>query len=85
MDEMINERVTQKENEMHATYDEKIRNFEERLIVLFGKDVFTDVTEPRQGTRSSAAGNSYTDTTQGTSGVKRIQPCEAARSHPKTR
>jgi len=30
MDEMINERVTQKENEMHATYDEKIRNFEER-------------------------------------------------------
>ena len=31
MDEMINERVTQKENEMHATYDEKIRNFEERL------------------------------------------------------
>lgn len=30
MDDMINERVTQKENEMHATYDEKIRNFEER-------------------------------------------------------
>jgi len=30
MDEMINERVTQKENELHATYDEKIRNFEER-------------------------------------------------------
>ena len=32
MDEMINERVTQKENELHATYDEKIRNFEERWV-----------------------------------------------------
>lgn len=32
MDEMINERVTQKENELHATYDEKIRNFEERFV-----------------------------------------------------
>ena len=33
MDEMINERVTQKENELHATYDEKIRNFEERWVI----------------------------------------------------
>ena len=33
MDEMINERVTQKENEMHAAYDEKIRNFEERSAI----------------------------------------------------
>jgi len=36
MDEMINERVTQKENELHATYDEKIRNFEERWVVATG-------------------------------------------------
>lgn len=41
MDEMINERVTQKENEMHATYDEKIRNFEERLAMLIGEDVLS--------------------------------------------
>lgn len=34
MDEMINERVTQKENELHATYDEKIRNFEERFVTV---------------------------------------------------
>ncbi|KAI0697242.1 CASP C terminal-domain-containing protein [Cytidiella melzeri] len=30
MDELIQEKVTQKENELNATYDEKIRNYEER-------------------------------------------------------
>ncbi|KZO93071.1 hypothetical protein CALVIDRAFT_519337 [Calocera viscosa TUFC12733] len=30
MDGMIQEKVTQKENELNATYDEKIRNYEER-------------------------------------------------------
>ncbi|CCM01147.1 uncharacterized protein FIBRA_03195 [Fibroporia radiculosa] len=30
MEEMIQERVIQKENELNATYDEKIRNYEER-------------------------------------------------------
>ncbi|KZV97752.1 hypothetical protein EXIGLDRAFT_348335 [Exidia glandulosa HHB12029] len=30
MDEMIKEKVTQKENELNATYDERIRNYEDR-------------------------------------------------------
>ncbi|GJE95498.1 CASP C terminal-domain-containing protein [Phanerochaete sordida] len=30
MEEMIQEKVTQKENELNATYDERIRNYEER-------------------------------------------------------
>ncbi len=30
MDETIQEKVTQKENELNATYDEKMRNYEER-------------------------------------------------------
>jgi homeobox protein cut-like len=30
MEEMIREKVIQKENELHATYDEKILNYEER-------------------------------------------------------
>ena len=30
MEDMIQEKVTQKENELNATYDEKIRNYEER-------------------------------------------------------
>jgi homeobox protein cut-like len=30
MDEMIQERVTQKENELNAEYDERLRNYEER-------------------------------------------------------
>ncbi|KAJ3550102.1 hypothetical protein NM688_g5108 [Phlebia brevispora] len=30
MDELIHEKVAQKENELNATYDEKIRNYEER-------------------------------------------------------
>jgi homeobox protein cut-like len=30
MDDMIQEKVVQKENELNATYDEKLRNYEER-------------------------------------------------------
>ena len=30
MDELIQEKVAQKENELNATYDERIRNYEER-------------------------------------------------------
>jgi len=30
MDEMIQDKVSQKENELNATYDEKLRNYEER-------------------------------------------------------
>lgn len=30
MEEAIQEKVVQKENELHATYDEKLRNYEER-------------------------------------------------------
>jgi hypothetical protein len=33
MEEMIQEKVTQKENELNATYDEKMRNYEERLVI----------------------------------------------------
>jgi len=30
MEDSIQEKVTQKENELNATYDEKMRNYEER-------------------------------------------------------
>lgn len=33
MEEMIQEKVTQKENELNATYDEKMRNYEERWVM----------------------------------------------------
>ena len=32
MEDMITEKVSQKENEMHATYDEKLRNYEDRYV-----------------------------------------------------
>lgn len=32
MDEMIQERVVQKEAELNATYDERLRNYEERCV-----------------------------------------------------
>lgn len=32
MEELIQEKVTQKENELNATYDEKMRNYEERFV-----------------------------------------------------
>ena len=34
MDELIQEKVTQKENELNATYDEKMRNYEERYVFM---------------------------------------------------
>ena len=33
MDDFIQEKVTQKENELNATYDEKMRNYEERYVL----------------------------------------------------
>lgn len=32
MEEMILEKVAQKENELNATYDERLRNYEERFV-----------------------------------------------------
>ncbi|PCH43609.1 hypothetical protein WOLCODRAFT_18462 [Wolfiporia cocos MD-104 SS10] len=37
MEETIQEKVTQKENELNATYDERIRNYEERVKALESK------------------------------------------------
>ena len=42
MDEMILERVAQKENELHATYDEKLRNSEDRYAAPFSLHVQHD-------------------------------------------
>jgi homeobox protein cut-like len=35
MDTMIHEKVSQKANELTATYDEKLRNYEDRYLPLF--------------------------------------------------
>ena len=32
MEGMIQEKITQKENELNATYDEKMMNYEERYV-----------------------------------------------------
>ena len=32
MDDLVQEKVTQKENELNAAYDEKMRNYEERCV-----------------------------------------------------
>lgn len=34
MDDLIQEKVAQKENELNATYDEKMRNYEERCVIV---------------------------------------------------
>lgn len=34
MEDLIQEKVTQKENELNATYDERIRNYEERYVSM---------------------------------------------------
>lgn len=34
MEEMIQEKVVQKEAELNATYDERLRNYEERCVTF---------------------------------------------------
>lgn len=34
MEEMIQEKVAAKEAELHATYDERLRNYEERFVSM---------------------------------------------------
>ena len=44
MDELILEKVSQKENELNATYDERMRNYEERLVSLTCGESVTEYT-----------------------------------------
>lgn len=37
IDDMVAERVSHKENELNATYDERIRNYEERFATFYLK------------------------------------------------
>lgn len=39
MSELIRDNVAAKEAEFHATYDERLRNFEERCVCQFGRMV----------------------------------------------
>lgn len=50
MEEMIQEKVVQKENELNATYDERLRNYEERSVSVPFHYIFTLLTF-MQGTR----------------------------------
>lgn len=38
MDDLIQERVTQKENELNAEYDERMRNYEDRYVWDYGRN-----------------------------------------------
>lgn len=49
MEEMIQEKVGQKENELNATYDERLRNYEERCVSLFPP--FSTSISPRKTDR----------------------------------
>jgi homeobox protein cut-like len=55
MDDLIQERVTQKENELNAEYDERIRNYEERE-----KDLQRQVETHKSQLRDLAMSNEST-------------------------
>lgn len=40
MEELIVEKVAQKENELNATYDERLRNYEERYVAVLNQKIF---------------------------------------------
>lgn len=46
MDDMIQEKVAQKANELHATYDERIRNYEERCVPNISLTSYCVLTSP---------------------------------------
>jgi hypothetical protein len=46
MEDLIREKVTQKENELNATYDEKMMNYEERWVTRILRRLDTDDSLP---------------------------------------
>lgn len=44
MEDMILEKVAQKENELNATYDEKLRNYEERCVFVIVRVLLIDIS-----------------------------------------
>jgi hypothetical protein len=57
MDETIREKVAQKESELNATYDERILNYEERLVpshsFFISYDADLDMNLQRKGSVTS--------------------------------
>lgn len=71
MDDMIQEKVAQKANELHATYDERIRNFEERCVLFFSSIAGNSLLIQRA--RSSEASHARKYTAQGPPRIARLQ------------
>ena len=45
MEELIQEKVSQKENELNATYDEKMRNYEARYVTCYLSSILHALSE----------------------------------------
>lgn len=55
MEDMISERVSQKENELNATYDERLRNYEDRFVISLRDPLPVRVTSYQgEGPRTAA-------------------------------
>jgi hypothetical protein len=70
MDVTIQERVVQKENELNATYDERIRNYEARC--LMGSLLSETLLKSSQGAGLAPSSLTFEGTTSQSTGVKRI-------------
>lgn len=70
---MIQERVTQKENELNAEYDERLRNYEERSVALEHRTL-SEADE--QGERFAETGQDCSRSTAGLAHVEREHHCQ---------
>ena len=70
MDVAIQERVVQKENELNATYDERMRNYEARCVT--GSSFSESLLKFHQGAGLESSSLSIEGTTSCSTGVKRI-------------
>ena len=83
MDDLIQEKVAQKENELNATYDEKMRNYEERYVAVLSWG--NDIHRLSQGARPATAIVSDQEPAPRPSHVARVKSSQALGPYPTSR
>lgn len=80
MEDMIQEKVAQKQNELNATYDEKMRNSEQRCVYEAGSAIRFDPDGALQGGRPTTPAVVDQESTSGVAHIERVHSGQAPRS-----
>jgi len=79
MEDMLKERVAAKEAELNATYDERLRNYEDRCVSCW-TDLWRGLICLAQRTRLAASGHTCEGAVERLARVERVDTGQVARS-----